>query len=233
MRKKIYETVHIYTGSAKSVIYKYFMIIVTIASLIPLMTKEDASWFRITDIICLVVLSVDFILRWITADYKFRESGIIPFLKYPFRLISIIDIAAIFALVSSCLNLFNGVAAAEIWAVFRIIRILRYSKNARMILGILKKSRKPLTAVGSLALGYIIVSAIFIFNIEPDSFNTFFDAVYWSTVSLTTVGYGDIYPVTVFGRAVAMISSFFGIAVVALPAGIVTAEYMNSIKSEE
>ncbi len=233
MRKKIYETVHVYTGSAMSVIYKWFMIILTLASILPLMTKEEPCYFRIIVGICLVVFSIDFLLRWLTADYKFGERGVLAFLKYPFRMISVIDLAAIFALVSSYFHLFDGSTAAEIWAVFRIIRILRYSKNARTILDILKKSRKPLTAVGGLALGYILVSAILIFNIEPESFNTFFDAVYWSTVSLTTVGYGDIYPVSVVGRAVAMLSSFFGIAVVALPAGIVTAEYMNSIKSEE
>ena len=57
-----------------------------------------------------------------------------------------------------------------------------------------------------------------------------FDAVYWATVSLTTVGYGDIYPVADLGRVVSMLSSFFGIAVVVLPAGIVTAEYLGSLK---
>ena len=78
-----------------------------------------------------------------------------------------------------------------------------------------------------------MAAAIVIFNVEPDSFNSFFDAVYWSTVSLTTVGYGDIYPVTVLGRTVAMVSSFFGIAIVALPAGIVTAEYLGSLKEND
>lgn len=87
-------------------------------------------------------------------------------------------------------------------------------------------------AVGSLAVGYIVVSALIVFNVEPDSFETFFDAIYWATVSLTTVGYGDICPVTVLGRTVAMVSSFFGIAIVALPAGIVTAEYLKSIQPE-
>lgn len=87
-------------------------------------------------------------------------------------------------------------------------------------------------AVGSLAVGYIFISAIIIFNVEPETFNSFFDALYWSTISLTTVGYGDIYPVTMTGRTIAMASSFLGIAIVALPAGIVTAEYINEIKKE-
>jgi voltage-gated potassium channel len=84
-----------------------------------------------------------------------------------------------------------------------------------------------------LAIAYIIISALIIFNIEPDSFGTFFDAVYWATVSLTTMGYGDIYPVTSIGRIVTMVSAIFGIAIVALPAGIITAGYMHEITSDD
>ena len=75
-------------------------------------------------------------------------------------------------------------------------------------------------------------SSMILFNVEPESFGTFFDAVYWATVSLTTVGYGDIYPVTAVGRAVTMVSSIFGIAVVALPAGIITAGYMSELNKK-
>ena len=151
------------------------------------------------------------------------------FIRYPFRLISILDMLSIFALLTSSTNYFSSFSLAESLTVFRIVRLFRYSKGVRTILSIFRNSRKPLTAVGSLALGYIFLSAIVIFKVEPDSFQTFFDAVYWSTVSLTTVGYGDIYPVTVLGRLVAMFSSFFGIAIVALPAGILTAEYMRTL----
>ena len=72
-----------------------------------------------------------------------------------------------------------------------------------------------------------------VFNVEPESFDNFFEAIYWATVSLTTVGYGDIYPVTSVGRVITMISSVFGIAVVALPAGIITAGYMKELEDRK
>lgn len=233
MRKSIYRMVHIYDGNALSVFYKYFMIVMTILSLVPLAYKQDNYIFKIVEAVCLIIFVIDYILRWSTADYKFDKKGVTPFLKYPIRLISIVDLLSILALVISVFDLLQNVKIAPALAVFRIIRIFRYSKNVRTILGIFMRSKKPLFAVGSLAVGYIIVSAIVMFNAEPESFATFFDAVYWSTVSLTTVGYGDIYPVTNIGRLIAMLSSFFGIAIVALPAGIITAEYLNIIKNEK
>lgn len=84
-----------------------------------------------------------------------------------------------------------------------------------------------------LAIGYVLVTALVIFNVEPDTFDTFFDAIYWATVSLTTVGYGDIYATSVIGKIITMISAIFGIAIVALPAGIITAGYMNEIENSK
>lgn len=233
MRNKIYQMVHVYEGNIVSVIYKYFMISVIALSLIPLTTKEDYPFFSIIEGICLAIFIIDYLLRWCSADYKFGKEDWTSFAKYPFRIISVIDLMSIFALLCSLNGWLVGFKLTEVLTVFRLVRIFRYSKSVRTILKILKSSKKPLIAVGSLAIGYIIVSAIVMFNAEPDSFNTFFDAIYWSTVSLTTVGYGDIYPVTALGRTVAMISSFFGIAIVALPAGIVTAEYLGSLKEND
>lgn len=233
MRHKIYRMVHIYEGNLVSTIYKWFMIFVIVLSIIPLTMKQESEVFAYIEFFCLFVYVLDYLFRWMTADYKFRDSHWSSFLKYPFRLISLIDLLSILALFYARFDLLVGLGVAEVFAVFRIVRIFRYSKNVRTILEILKRSQKPLTAVGSLAIGYIVISAVIIFRVEPDSFETFFEAVYWATVSLTTVGYGDIYPVTMLGRTVAMLSSFFGIAVVALPSGIVTAEYLASLKKSE
>lgn len=113
--------------------------------------------------------------------------------------------------------------------VFRAFKLFRYSKNAQIIYNVFKKQKDLLSYVLILTISYIIISALVIFNVEPDSFDSLFEAVYWATISLTTVGYGDIYPVTEVGRIITMISSLFGIAVVALPSGIITAGYMAEL----
>ena len=116
--------------------------------------------------------------------------------------------------------------------IFRIFKVFRYSKSISIIINVMKNSKEALLAVGTLAVSYILISALIIFNVEPKSFKNFFDAIYWATISLTTVGYGDIYPVTNAGRIITMISSILGIAIVALPAGIITAGYLNEINKK-
>lgn len=144
-------------------------------------------------------------------------------------LIDLISILPSFTPISGGFRLLKIFRFLRALRVFRIFKSFRYSKSITIIIDVIRSQKEPLIAVCSLAVGYVLVSALVIFNVEPDTFETFFDAVYWATVSLTTMGYGDIYPVTTIGRIVTMISSFVGIAIVALPAGIITAGYMERI----
>lgn len=209
--------------------------IVIIASLVPLAFKEETSVLATIDRIAVVVFIIDYILRWITSDLKLNK-GAISYLIYPFTIMAIIDLVAILPSVTALNAGFRALRVFRLirtFRVFRVFKAVRYSKNIRIIINVLKRSKSPLIAVGTLAVGYILIAALVIFNVEPDSFNTFFDAIYWATVSLTTVGYGDIYPVTVAGRLITMISSFVGIAIVALPAGIITAGYMEEVNKDK
>ena len=81
-------------------------------------------------------------------------------------------------------------------------------------------------------MGYILACALVVFSVEPDSFNTFFDAIYWACVSLAAIGYGEIYPVSDLGRVAAMLSSLVGVALIAFPAGILTGGYMDEMRKE-
>lgn len=83
------------------------------------------------------------------------------------------------------------------------------------------------------SVAYILISALVMFNAEPETFLTMFDAIYWATISLTTVGYGDVYATTEIGKIITMISSVLGIAVVALPAGIIIAGYQEELNKSK
>lgn len=233
MRKRIFEIIEIAKDDDRlSRIYDWFMIVLIIISIIPLTMKEPAAVWQLIDKICVAVFIIDYFLRLITADYKYGSSSVVSFLRYPFSPMAIIDLVSIlpsFVLINKGFRLLRLLRMARALRVFRVFRALRYSKSFEIIISVIRRSKDSLIAVCVLAIAYILVSALVIFNVEPESFNNFFEAIYWATVSLTTVGYGDIYPVTSVGRIITMVSSVFGIAVVALPAGIITAGYMKEL----
>ena len=236
MRRRIFEIIEMSEPDDRlSSVYDCFMMIVIALSLLPLAFKQDNAVFQIIDKIAVVIFIIDYVLRWITADYKFEKSDISSFLRYPFSCMAIIDLLSILpslTVVNSGFKVLRVLRMIRAMKVLRIFKIMRYSRNFEIIVNVMKKSKDSLIAVCILAVGYILISAMIIFNVEQESFGNFFDAVYWATVSLTTVGYGDIYPVTTVGRIITMISSVFGIAIVALPAGIITAGYMSEIQDQ-
>ncbi|WP_154889402.1 ion transporter [Longibaculum muris] len=236
MRKRIYEIIELANENDKiSRIYDVIMMSTIFISLIPLAFKTDFYMFHIIDVIAVMIFIVDYLLRWGTADYKLNKKGIVPFIKYPFTFMAIIDLVSILpsiTLMNGSLRVLRVIRLFRTFRIFRIFKAVRYSKSIRIIRDVIQNSKESLIAVGVLAIMYILISALIIINIEPDSFNNYFDAVYWATVSLTTVGYGDIYPVTSLGKVITMISSFFGIAIIALPSGIITAGFMESINAE-
>ncbi len=234
MRKRIYEIIAVSNGSdTLSSIYDYFMMAAIVTSLVPLAFKTDYFAFRVIDKICVIIFIADYILRLITADFKYNKKSVTSFLRYPFSFMAIIDLISILPSITALNGGFKVLRVMRMIRALRVLRVFkaaRYSKSIQIIACVFHNSREALAAVGTLAVGYVLISALVIINVEPDSFNNFFDAVYWATVSLTTMGYGDIYPVTTVGRFVTMLSSVFGIAIVALPSGIITAGYMTEIE---
>ena len=235
IRKRVFQIIEASDGKDRtSSVYDVAMIFVIVVSLIPLAFKESTPAFTVMEWITTGIFIVDYLLRLWTADIKLNK-GAASFLLYPLTPLAIIDLLCIlpsFAALSGSFRILKVVRLLRAFRVFRAFKALRYSKNMIIIANVIREQKTALLAVFSLAVSYILISALVIFNVEPDSFGDYFDAVYWATVSLTTVGYGDIYPVTDAGRIITMLSSILGIAVVALPAGIITAGYMKEIEKD-
>ncbi len=235
MRKRIFEVIEVAgDNDITSKIYDFSMMVVIVLSLVPIALKSDSGWIGILDYITAGIFIVDYLLRLFTADYKLKR-GKGAFVLYPVTPLAIVDILAILPSllpVSGTLRVLKLFRLLRTLRVLRVFKVIRYSKSIKIIMEVFKKQKESLLVVCGLAGGYILITALIIISIEPDTFPSFFDAIYWATVSLTTVVYGDIYAVSDAGRIITMISSLFGIAIVALPAGIIAAGYMNELHSE-
>ena len=234
MREKIYNIIDV-DGNEDilSVLYDRVMIFCILGSVIPLCFKSSSVVFMWIEKITVLLFIVDYILRWITADFRHSERKKMAFIEYPFTFYGIVDLLSILPSLVVLNSSFKLFRLLRLNKAFKALRLLRYSKSFNMILSVVQRERQALITVCVLAGGYIFLVALIMFQVEPESFNSVFDAIYLSVVTLTTVGYGDIYPISQMGKVISMISSFMGIAIVALPTGIITAGYMNELNKRE
>ncbi len=226
MRRRIFEIIE--KANAEDIpskIYDIFMLVTIFLSLTPLIFKEQQRVLSTIDYVCVSIFIIDYVLRWMTADI--RSATRFAFIKYPLTPFAIIDLLSILPTFNILGRAFRVLRLLRVFKVIRIFKVIRYSNNFNLIGKVIKKNTATLLSLLICAIFYIFVSALLIFSIEPDSFDSFFEAIYWATTALTTVGYGDIYPLTDGGRIISMVSSLFGIAMVALPSGVITAGFLS------
>ena len=236
MRERIFEIIEVSRDNDKlSAAYDIFMMIVIVISVIPLAFVTSYPVFDIIDKITVTIFIIDYIMRFVTADLKLKK-GVMSFVYYPFTPMAIIDLISILPsmlLINSGWRLLKIFRLFRTFKVFRVFKAIRYSKNIKIFIKVFKKQKDFLLTIFGVAIFYILISALVVLNVEPETFGNYFRAVYWATISLTTMGYGDIYPTSVQGQIVTMLSSFIGIAIIAMPAGIITSGFMEEINNDK
>jgi voltage-gated potassium channel len=241
MRKRLYTIVE--QGRDNdwvSYIYDFIILAAITASIIPLMFIETYPVFKIIENVTVGLLLLDYVLRWIGADYIVGK-GKWSFLLYPITPWAIIDFLSILPGLNILGQGFKVLRISRLLRILRLFKFIRYSQNIKTLGNVIRREKKILFTVLGIAVFYIFVSALVMFNAEPHinpetgqaSFENFFDALYWATVTLTTVGYGDVTPVTDIGRFISMVSSLFGVAIIALPSGVITAAYIEELRAQK
>lgn len=232
MRSRLYEIIS--PGMKHDSVSRAYDILIMLAatlSIVPLMFQNPTGMTKLVlerlETITVYLLFLDYILCWTVHDFKVKKHSPWAFLLYP------LSPLVIFNLVSLLPSLGLLPAQFAMLRLFRLVKVLQYSKSCKHIVTVFKKEKRTLLSVLVIAIFYIFVSALVMYVAEPEeTFDSFFHALYWATTALTTVGYGDVFPLTDIGRFISMISSLFGIAVIALPAGIVTAGFIDAISED-
>ncbi len=161
-----------------------------------------------------IYFSIDFIRRLYLGEYHRSKSLLIT------DILGLISFIGIFQLL-------------VLFRLARVIKLLLKVKGVRFMIKIYKNHISTIRSLILVSLSFMLLSSLILFNVEPETFDyNYLNALYWSGITLTTVGYGDVYPVTMIGKFIGMAISFIGIGIIALPTGFIAGEFMNELNIE-
>lgn len=234
MRQYIKNIVEL-NDTIKSRAFAYFIQVLILVSIIaftfetvPDLEPNTRMVLRVIEVFCVVVFTVEYILRIYCSDKKsafiFSFYGIIDFLAIlPFYLALGVDLRSLRAL--------------RFLRLFRIFKLMRYNKALAHFSRAIKRAKEEILLFLFVTLILIYFSAVGIYYFEntaqPEHFSSIFDSLWWAIITLTTVGYGDVYPITIGGKVFTFFILMIGLGIVAIPTGIISSALTKSVDSKE
>lgn len=194
---------------------------------IPDLKPQTRTVLQSIEAFCVVVFTVEYILRIYVADNK-------P--KFIFSVFGIIDILAILPFYLSFGIDLRSLRALRFIRLFRILKMARYNRALSHFTRAIMVAKEEILLFLFVTFILIYFAAVGIYYFEsqaqPEHFSSIFDSLWWAIITLTTVGYGDVYPITVGGRVFTFIILMIGLGIVAIPTGIISSALTKSIDSK-
>ena len=194
------------------------------------------TYFVAFELFSVVVFSIEYIIRvWACTNNNRYSSPVWGRIKYVFSLEALIDLLAILPFYLPLLLPINALFL-RILRLFRLLRIFklgRYSTAFQMVTLAIKKRKDELLIVLLLVMVLLILSSSLMYYIEhevqPEVFTSIPATMWWAVATLTTVGYGDVYPITPLGKILGAVIAILGIGIFALPAGIIASSFESEM----
>lgn len=180
------------------------------------------------------VFTIEYIIRLWAIKENQKYSGNYGRLKYIFSAMALVDLASILPYYLHAVFNFGFIRILRLLRLIRVFKLERYSKGLGKIFHILRVKKDELITTFSIALFVIIIASCFIYFAEneaqPDKFSSIPESMYWAVITLTTIGYGDVYPVTIVGKLFTCVIAVVGIGLIAFPTAIITSGFFNESK---
>ncbi|MEP6515471.1 ion transporter [Microcoleus vaginatus] len=210
-----------------------------IASTSPRLSPEHTSLLANIEIVSSLVFTIEYILRlWVSTVDRRYSHPLWGRLKYALTPLSLIDLISIlpfyFLLLFPSLNFVNLI---RVLRLLRLLKMSRYSESVRTLGAVLYAKKEELIATAFAVFILLIFASSIMYFVEyeahPKAFGSIPDAMWWGVVTLTTVGYGDIYPITPLGKLLGAMLAFLGIGIFALPAGIIAGGFSEELQKRK
>ncbi|MCF6302591.1 MAG: ion transporter [Devosiaceae bacterium] len=192
-----------------------FSIVMFCLDTLPNLSEEVKYWFWIIEVVTIFIFTIEYILRIYVADNK---------LGYIFSFFGLVDLLAILPFYLATSIDLRSVRIFRLFRLFRVLKLLRFSaateRNSRALT--IAKEELILFAIATGMMMFISAVGIYYFENEaqPETFASVFHAMWWSVTTLTTVGYGDMFPITLGGKIFSFLILMIGLGIVAVPAGL-------------
>jgi voltage-gated potassium channel len=197
------------------------------------------SYFEKFELISVIIFTIEYILRLWTSDIKYNFGKLKSRIYFIFTLLALIDLLAILPFYLPMLIKIDlrFIRILRLIRLFRIFKLNRYSSSINLIFFVIKKKKEELVSTLFLTFLLLMISSTLIYYIEnevqPDKFKNILASFWWAIATLTTVGYGDIYPITTLGKILSGFIALLGIGLVALPTGIISSGFIEQIKQKK
>lgn len=223
-----------YSKSKRSHYFAYliqFLIVLSVITFsietLPNLSPQYRSILSIIELVCVMIFTLEYISRIYVSDKK---------LKFIFSFFGLIDLFAILPFYLSFGVDLRSLRVMRLFRLFRLLKLVRYNKAMRHFTEalLMAKEQIVLFLVITLVLIYFAAVGIYYFENEaqPNHFSSVFDSLWWSIVTLTTVGYGDVYPITVGGKVFTFFILLIGLGIVAIPTGIISSSLTRTIEND-
>lgn len=242
MKKKVFELLN---SNKLFLNFLYVLIVLNVLAIILESYKEIrnefSNAFYYFEIFSVVIFTIEYILRIWTADLdpKFTGNSLLKRGKFTISTMGLIDLIAIlpFYLPFIIPVDLRMLRVLRLFRLLRIFKLGRLSKSLKAINSVLKETKTDLALTVFIAFVLLVLSSTLMYFIEsdvqPDKFANIGEAMWWSVATLTTVGYGDVYPITGLGKILSAIIALIGIGFIALPTGIISSAFIEKIQKDK
>ena len=190
--------------------------------------------FNFVNLFFAVFFLLEFIYRFIREILVEKKITFFKFITSPYNIIDFLSFAPYFILSNM-----NETFLLRIFRVFRMFKMIKVFEKNKAINGVIKtiiQKKKEIIFSLVITVFIIFIASIVLYVVEgpsnPDHFGSIPRAFWWATITLTTIGYGDVYPITVLGKIATVIISICGIGIVAIPTGIIAGSFSNNLQKK-
>lgn len=195
---------------------------------LPELSQTTRTILRFAEIVTVVIFTAEYLLRLYVADRK---------LSFVFSFFGLVDLLAILPFYIATGVDLRSVRAVRLFRIFRILKVVRYSAAIRRFHRALLIAKEEIVLFALVAALLLYLSAVGIYYFEneaqPEVFSSVFHSLWWSVCTLTTVGYGDVYPVTTGGKIFTFVVLATGLGIISVPAGLVASALSKARELED